>query len=37
MMGSPETVTTQSSTTKTTDQNFDKDVLKSGQPVLVDF
>ena len=30
MMGSPETVTTQSSTTKTTDQNFDKDVLKSG-------
>jgi thioredoxin 1 len=38
MMGSPATVTTQgSSTTKTTDQSFDNDVLKSGQPVLVDF
>ena len=37
MMGSPATVTTQGSTTKTTDQSFDSDVLKSGQPVLVDF
>jgi thioredoxin 1 len=42
MMGSPETVTTQSAAatgapTKISDQSFEKDVLKSGQPVLVDF
>jgi len=41
-MGSPETVTTQGAaangaTTKISDQSFEKDVLKSGQPVLVDF
>jgi thioredoxin 1 len=42
MMSSPATVTTEGAagngaTTKTSDQSFDKDVLKSGQPVLVDF
>ncbi|HZT18963.1 MAG TPA: thioredoxin TrxA [Dongiaceae bacterium] len=36
-MGSPATVTTQSSTTKTSDQSFEQDVIKSAQPVLVDF
>ena len=41
-MSSPATVTTEGAagngaTTKTSDQSFDKDVLKSGQPVLVDF
>jgi thioredoxin 1 len=42
MMSSPATATTEGAagngaTTKTSDQSFDKDVLKSGQPVLVDF
>src|SRR5712672_905772 len=42
MMSSPATVTTEGAAgngamTKTSDQSFDKDVLKSGQPVLVDF
>jgi thioredoxin 1 len=40
MMGTPATVSTQApsgATTKVSDQNFDKDVLKSAQPVLVDF
>ena len=41
-MSSPATVTTEGAagngaTTKTSDQSFEKDVLKSGQPVLVDF
>jgi thioredoxin 1 len=42
MMGSPVTATNPvaaagGATTKITDQGFDKDVLKSSQPVLVDF
>ena len=41
-MGSPATATTQGAAgngtpTKISDQSFEKDVLKSGQPVLVDF